>query len=181
MKSIKHIALGAFFTLCVFCVVVQSSCSKNEGAAVTCLNGGKNAGGICNCVVGTSGVNCEIVYRKLYGASYKGTTLGNIGYTDTGSVLIFSPDTQDTADYTTMHVTWLDTNLTVVTLPIKLTNFSAVGATFNIVETTLSNVVYKGGGSINGTTASMYLNEYTPNPGGSPNVVNLRFNDFYKK
>jgi hypothetical protein len=156
MRPLKHIALAAFVTLSTFSVLLYSSCVKNECGAVTCLNDGECTGGICKCVTGTDGANCEVVYRKTYAGVYKGVPPDDPN-SDTTNSLIFSAS-DDTTNYNLMDVTWVDTAArTVVTLPIELSNNTSGGSNFTITPTTITSVYYTGNGVINRNTVSLQL------------------------
>jgi hypothetical protein len=140
MRPLKHIALAAFVTLSTFSVLLYSSCVKNECGAVTCLNDGECTGGICKCVTGTDGANCE-----------------DDPNSDTTNSLIFSAS-DDTTNYNLMDVTWVDTAAhTVVTLPIELSNNTTGGSNFSVTPTTITSVYYTGNGVINRNTVSLQL------------------------
>jgi hypothetical protein len=184
MKSIKLIALGVMLTLGIFCAAFYSSCSKDTCGAVTCLNRGVCGGGICTCPTGggIGGANCDIVYRDIYAHKYQGNPPGNSPHTDSNNTLVFVADVNDTVNYNTMHLTWNDTNTKVVELPITLANNTAVGSTFSVTPTTITSpsgqlLVYTGNGSVNGTTASLLLNEQDT----SGAVKILHFDNFYRQ
>ena len=174
MKLIKHLALAAFLTLSVFLAVSYSSCSKDSCGDVTCMKGKCN-GGLCACDTGVGGANCEIIYRNLYAHTYKGNPPGNSIHTDSVNTLVFTPDITDTTNFSTMHVQWNDTGTQVVLLPITLANYSSTGSTFTVTPTPVviltGPVVYTGSGSVNGTTASMELQETHPN--GSVSILHF--------
>lgn len=178
MKLIKHIAFSAFLTLSIFCAVVYSSCSKNECGGITCLNDGTCSGGICKCVTGTDGVNCQNIYRNNYALTYKGIPPDD-PTSDTTNTLIFLPDTEDTTNYNTMRVIWVDTaGLTVVTLPVELINNTPSGSNFTIPENTSNGIKYTGNGNISTSAVSMTVRlEYTS--GGA--VINRYFNNYIKQ
>ena len=158
MKMMKHIALGAMVTLSAFCTVLYSSCAKEGCSGVTCLNKAQCGGGICSCITGTGGTNCEIVYRKLYANTYTGDPSGNGPlHSDSVNTLIFQ-ETGDTTDFSTMTVSWYDTGVLVKdNIALKLSNNSASGSSFTI-DYVDGRVQYKGGGSISSTVVTMELN-----------------------
>lgn len=177
MRTFKHIALSTIITLSVFGAVLYTSCAKNGCKGVTCLNGGICSGGICtSCPPGIGGNNCEIIYRKLYAYSYKGSATYNssvvdssyIIRTDTGNILMFSY--LNDSNYTKMQVTWNRTGgKPTVVMPIILSNNSASGSTFSIsTPTTVDTFTYSGSGSVSATTASLNLTESHPH---SPSVI----------
>ncbi|MCF8448940.1 MAG: hypothetical protein K9G49_03620 [Taibaiella sp.] len=171
MKPIKQIALGAIVTLSIFCAVLYSSCAKNECGAVTCLNKGTCMGGICKCIQGIEGANCEIIYRKMYANTYVGTPPDDPA-SDTTNMLIFVA-TDDTTNYSSMEVLWIDTaGLTVVKLPVELSNNSSGGSSFNIIPTTKASIAYSGSGTISTTSASMTLRETYTGGGISTKTFN---------
>lgn len=178
MKSVKYIALGVLVTFGILSAVFYSSCSKDSCGAVTCLNKTSCNGGICDCAKfpGIGGSNCEIVYRKLYSNAYKGYASGTAPHSDSLSTLTFSADA-DTANFTTMHVDWIDTNALIFSLPIALSNFSASGATFSITPTTVNNVTVAGNGNISTTAVSMDVTETATNGG----VQTLHFYNFNRQ
>ena len=180
MRSLKHIALGAFLTISVFCAVIYTSCSKDACKAVTCLNFGTCNGGICKCKTGIGGNNCETIYRNLYANNYKGIATYNIVGADPNTILTFNAP-NDTADFTKMEVVWKNPGLPIVTLPVTITNSSPTGSNFMIVANTpVDTLLYNGSGSVNGTTASMTLTKTPIPPHIGPTVI-VYFNDFNKQ
>src|SRR5476649_1593329 len=101
MKSIKHIALGAFLTLSAFCAVLYTSCTKDACKDVTCQNGGTCSGGNCTCPTGWIGTNCQTLAIigswtgtdkcTPSGASYNVTLSVASSSVDTTKVLITNP------------------------------------------------------------------------------------------
>ena len=59
MKSIRNIALSALLTIGAFGAVTYTSCNKDECKDVVCQNGGTCNNGVCSCLVGYEGANCE--------------------------------------------------------------------------------------------------------------------------
>ena len=180
MRSIKHIALGVFLTFSVFCAVLYTSCTKDACKGVTCLNKGTCSGGICTCPTGIGGTNCEKVYRKLYAYTYKGTSTYstptyNITGADSNNTLVFSAP-NDT-NYTKMQMVWNNPGMPPITLPVIITNSSANGSNFTIVQTPVDTFTYNGTGSVNGTTASASITKVRPN--GVKTLVVI--NDFNKQ
>lgn len=177
MRPIKQIALAAIVTLGTFSALVYSSCSKDECGAVTCLNHGTCMGGICKCPSGADGANCEIVYRKRYAGIFKGVPPDD-PTSDTTNTLIFTSNDDDTTNYNTMDVTWVDTTAnSVVTLPIELSSHSTGGSNFSVTPTTLNSVSYTGTGFLNNGMVSFQMKRRYAN--GSYNVVN--FNNYIKQ
>jgi hypothetical protein len=172
MKSIKQIALGAVITLGVFCVVMYGSCSKDACKGVTCLNGATCSGGVCGCLAGTGGNNCETMYRSLYAnGRYKGVAMYSIVHADTNNFLIFTAEMD--SNYSQMKMMWTDTGTTVITVPITLTNNSVTGSDFNITPTPAGSYIYSGSGNVNGTQASVTLKLTQSNGQGQPVIVTL--------
>jgi hypothetical protein len=180
MKSIKHIALGAFLTISAFCAVLYTSCTKDKCKDVTCQNGGTCSDGNCVCPTGVTGTNCETLYRTSYANTYKGTGTDNSGGTYTNFRMVFGV-LSSTTDFVTMTLTIQDAAGGAVGVPvmnITLANFTTSGATYTIVSETSAGFTYTGTGSISGTTASMTLNE-APTGGGSSTIYT--FNGFVKQ
>lgn len=178
MKSIKYVALSAFLTLSAFCAVLYTSCSKDKCKDVTCLNGGTCSDGNCTCKVGTSGTNCDVVYRTLFSFTYKGNGTDNIGGTYTNNTLTFTSPS-DTSDYTQMQMVWKDgVGGVVYTLPVTLSNFATSGAIITIPSTTQSGYTVSGTGTISATAVSLSLTE-TPVGGGT--AVIYTFTNFLKQ
>ena len=175
MKLIKHIALGAFLVLGVFCVALYStSCTKDSCKAVNCLNGGTCSGGHCTCLdSGVGGNNCETVYRLLYNNNtYAGNAVitytpadsGYTNHTDNGNTLTFSYSATDTVT-THMQLVYKDSNATVLTVPIVLQNNSTAGSTFTIRATSGgpgNAYTYTGSGSVSGNNATVNLTATPP-------------------
>lgn len=158
MKLIKYIALSAFVTLGVFFTVIYSSCTKNECGAVLCQNDGTCMGGICKCVRGTDGVNCQNVYRKNYAGVYVGIPPDD-PISDTTNMLIMI-QTDDTTNYNLMEVIWVDTSGTTrLQLPLELHHNAPGGSNFDITPTVKGITTYTGGGSINGKQVSMNIRQ----------------------
>lgn len=177
MRPINQIALAAIVTLGTFSALVYSSCSKDECGAVTCLNHGTCLGGICKCPSGADGANCEIVYRKMYAGVFKGVPPDD-PTSDTTNSLIFTSNDDDTANYNTMDVTWVDTAAnTVVTMPLELSSNFRGGSNFAITPTTQNSILYTGNGFLNNGTVTMQLKRRYTN--GSYDVVN--FSNYIKQ
>ncbi|MES2701319.1 MAG: hypothetical protein V4649_01715 [Bacteroidota bacterium] len=172
----KHIVLSIVATLGIFCAVLYTSCSKDACKGTTCFNKGTCVGGLCQCVTGIEGTNCEVVYRKRYANTYRGNTPNNVGHAKFNNTLTFQEGT-DTTDFNKMTLVWFDTSGYAVTMPITLRDHSAAGSNFTVTETTYGNKKYIGNGTVNANTASLHLTE-TDVSGG---VVYLTFSDFYKQ
>ena len=170
MRSVKHIALGAFLTLGVFFAVLYTSCSKDACKQTTCENNGSCTGGTCYCKPGIGGGGCETIYRTLYGSLsgyvYTGvatinnhtTDSTNISHTDANNQLILKYGLDSV--YTRMQLTWIDSNKTMINQQnITLSNFSANGSDFVLAEKVSfdTSFLYSGSGSVNGNTISLTL------------------------
>ncbi len=157
MKSFKYIAIGIFFTLGAFFAVTYSSCSKDGCTAVICQNKSDCGGGVCSCKPGTSGGNCEIVYRNTYNYTYQGNVLDSNGHVDGNNSLTFVPTWEDTLDFRTMHVDWKYGGTLVLSMKIKLDSMSSSGSSYIIERTPANNFIYSGSGTITPFVASMNL------------------------
>jgi hypothetical protein len=73
MRRTPIYLLFCFFLLSIFCVVLYSACNKDAHCSGTCLNGGSCTQGICRCVSGFSGQNCE--FSSITYANNTRTTL----------------------------------------------------------------------------------------------------------
>ena len=178
MKLIKQIAFGAMLTFSAFCAVIYSSCSKDKCKDVSCQNDGVCSGGTCTCPIGVTGTNCETEYRTSYANNYK----GNVTYTDTSGTftlnnyhLVFSNSTDTLYNQMTMSFND-DVNVTIVSLPIILSNFSTTSSVITIASATRNvggvNYVYSGTGTISGSLTTLVLTE-TPTAGGSATVYTM--------
>ncbi len=158
MRSIRLIAFSALATVGVFSAVLYSSCSKNECGAITCINSSHCMGGVCQCVQGTEGRNCEKVYRTIYAGIYKGIPPDDPN-SDTTNTIYFVPS-EDTTNYNLMDIVWVDTTGGArVTLPIELYNNTASGSNFNIPATPKGSITYTGKGFIDGKVMTLSLRE----------------------
>jgi hypothetical protein len=176
MKSIKTFLLSAVLLAGIFGVVLHESCTKDSCKAVTCQNQGTCSGGICNCTkAGTGGVNCEIVYRKLYSNVYIGSGMDDSGKAYVSNSLAFTPGSD--SDYTQMHLLWTDPGVRTANFVVKLTNNSSTGSNFTLSSTTVDTFTYTGTGSVNSTVASVTLTETHPHS----NPVIITLNNFNKQ
>ncbi len=177
MRPFKYILLGILATIGVFSMVVTTSCSKNECGAVTCLNKGQCRGGICQCLTGIYGVNCEVVDRVTYAGTYAGLyPFANDTTANQEHKLIFAP-TDDTTDFSQMQMVWLDTSgLPVVSLAIKLDAPGSSGTTYSVTDTLMNNIRYTGSGLLSTKMATLKLNlDY-----GNGTKESLYFNNYMK-
>ncbi len=171
MKLLKYITLGSTLALSAFSAALYSSCTKETCNGVVCLNNGNCSGGSCICKAGMGGGNCEIIYRKMYSASYVGNAKFDVNvldtgivdtsfasYTEAGHALIFSAGS-DTANYNKMQLVWSRPSKSGVTFDVFLSNNSATGSNFAVAPVTVDSVVYSGSGFINGKTVSLNLTE----------------------
>lgn len=168
MKAIKNITLAAVSLAGVLGAVLYSSCAKNQCGAVFCVNKGTCKNGMCTCLPGTGGVNCETMYRKVYAGAYQGLPPDN-PKSDTINKLQFNYVDAD-SPYNSMELLWIDTaNLTVVDLEINFVKHLTSGSTFTVVPTTFGGITYTGNGSVNEHEASLQLKRrYT---GGADDMV----------
>ena len=171
----KHIVVSAVVTLSVFCAVLYSSCAKDGCKSVTCFNYGSCSGGLCTCLPGIGGNNCEIVYRRNYAHQYRGNTPGNTGHSTSNNVLTFTEG--DTTNYNNMQLEWDDAGTLDVKMPIVLSNNSTSGSSFTVTSTTYNYKTYTGAGSLSSTSATLHLTE-TDTTGHS---VYLTFENFYRQ
>ncbi len=174
MKLLKYITLGFALTLSVFSAALYSSCTKETCNGVVCLNNGSCSGGSCTCKSGMGGGNCEIIYRKLYAATYGGNAHYDVSALDTGIVdttftasteannaLMFAAGT-DTANFNKMQLVWSRPYKSAISFEAILANNTSTGSTFSITPITVDTVVYSGSGNINGKTVSLNLTETHP-------------------
>lgn len=180
MGSFKLIVLGVFAALGVFCAIFYSSCAKDGCKGVTCLNYGTCSGGVCSCIQGIGGNNCETVYRRLYANTYAGNAIDDSGTVYLNSTLVFSEGT-DTTNFNNMELRWVNpvAGRTIQFKGIKLSNNLSTGSNF-VIDTTKpasDTNTYAGNGSVNGNVATLQLIVYHPN--ASPTLVN--FNNFNKQ
>lgn len=176
MKAYKFLLLAFVVVLGVVSASVYSSCSKDQCGAVFCQNHGTCNGGICKCPAeGIDGANCEIIYRKLYDGYYKGNS-PYAAIADSTNLLRFTAST-DTTNFNLMTVDWIDTgNLTVVSLPLKLSNNTSAGSQFTIDTVTIAGIRYGGEGNISKTSASLRLQKLT-----SGVLTTLNFNNYFRQ
>ena len=188
MKLVKQIALGAFLALCISCVFIYGSCTKDACKAVTCLNGSSCYGGGCMCDSGIGGTNCQTVYRQLYGNTYVGNAIISyaptdttfVSYTENNNTQTFSYGTDST--YTLMTLVYKDNSGTVFTCPINLMNNTPTGSTFKVgpIKGGAGNAfTYNGTGSVNSTIASVNLSA-TPDD-TTKSVVHITLSNFSKQ
>jgi hypothetical protein len=178
MKSIKLLALSSLLTVGIFSVVLYTSCSKDACKGVTCQNGGTCSGGNCVCPTGTTGNNCETIYRLSFDHTYVGTGSDNTGGTYTNFRMVFSTPSSST-DFVTMNLTIQDAtggSAGVPVLTITLSSFSTSGANYTITSTTNAGLTYTGTGTISATSASMTLQE-----AGSGTTTTYTFSNFAKQ
>ncbi|MCD6012599.1 MAG: hypothetical protein K0Q79_2461 [Flavipsychrobacter sp.] len=158
MKSIKFILLGVVVGLCIVCTGLYSSCRKDVCKAVNCINGGQCGGGSCFCPNGVGGLNCEIIYRKLYEHVYKGSGADDSGRLYSNNTLSFVSN-NDTS-YTKMQVLWNNHGPKLINMEIILTSNTSQGSTFTVTSTPVDSSVFTGFGSVNNVSASLTLSEF---------------------
>ncbi len=80
MKStFKPILFTAILTFSAFLVVVYTSCSKPDKCkAIACANGGVCIDGVCKCLPGYQGPNCDTVSRDQFIGLYEVTETGTV-------------------------------------------------------------------------------------------------------
>jgi hypothetical protein len=102
MKSLKHIALGAFLVAGTFGVTLYSSCSKDKCKDVVCNNGGSCNEGVCSCPTGYEGANCETLSRAKFVGTYAGTEICSQG-TDNYSITLAANSDALKLTYTNLY------------------------------------------------------------------------------
>lgn len=155
MRSVKHILLGVFVTLCVVGATLYSSCSKDVCKAVNCINGGTCGGGTCFCRDGVGGLNCEVIYRKKYENVYKGSGFDDTGkiYMDNTLSFTSAPDTS----YTQMNLFWTNPGGITANFKIKLIENTANGSSFTTDSVVSGSTTYFGVGTVDAVKASLTI------------------------
>lgn len=159
MKSIKYVLVSTFLALSIIGGGIYVSCTKDACKTVNCLNGSSCSGGVCGpCLKGTGGLNCEIIYRKLYANVYKGSGFSDSGKQYINNLLTFSPGSD--SDYSKMQIAWNNYGPHLIYLQITLSNETSTGSTFTVATTPIDSFIYTGIGFVNSTTASLTLTEF---------------------
>ena len=186
MKLFKQIAISLILTISIFSGVLYISCIKDACKGITCLNGGACSSGMCNCKSGIGGMNCQTIYRNLYGYTYHGlvNATGNldslhmVDSSISNNALVFTAGT-DTADYNAMQLAWNDNagNL-IVNMPITLKNNSSAGSVCTVTTINSDTFTYSGSGSVSTVSASLNLTRRHPH--GASTVV-FALNNFSRQ
>ena len=176
MKSTKYILLGVVAALFVVCAGLYSSCTRDVCKTVTCTNFGTCGGGSCICPDGIGGLNCEVIYRKLYEHQYKGSGADDSGRLYNNNTLTFN-STADTA-FTKMQIVWDNHGPKQINMDIKLSSNTSQGSTFTITSTKVDSSVYSGFGTVNKTSASLTITELRTT---DSSVRTILLHDFVKQ
>lgn len=89
MKLLKPILLTASLLTAIISTTVLTSCERNSCDGITCYNGGSCGNGLCNCLTGYEGVQCEYEKRSRYIGVYGGFLECNNGAQTIDTVRIY--------------------------------------------------------------------------------------------
>ena len=76
--TLKPILLSSILTLSAFVAVIYSSCQPDKCKAISCAYGGVCDNGVCKCLPGYEGTNCETITRSKFIGSYQVHETGTI-------------------------------------------------------------------------------------------------------
>ncbi len=77
-NTLKPILFTTIITLSAFFAIVYSSCKQDKCKAIACAYGGVCNDGVCNCLPGYEGPNCETVTRTKFLGRYQVYEQGTI-------------------------------------------------------------------------------------------------------
>lgn len=80
-RLLKTVIFSALSTVMAFTAVTYSSCSGDKCKAIVCANGGTCNDGVCKCVSGYEGVQCEVTTRDKYVGVYQVTETSTLSAT----------------------------------------------------------------------------------------------------
>ncbi len=174
MQKVKHIALSALLTLCVFSSVLYTSC-KDKCGSTSCSNGGTCVDGVCECPTGYYGNGCQNSWSSVFIGTYNCTKTCNPSISGCtapwqSSITVDATNggnTVDISDFggctTLIAVATVDTAVdsvaTINIVPSTVSEVSAHGSLRIFPDSTIITVTYtvaSGGGS-GGYTCSMRM------------------------
>lgn len=141
MKKARLILSASLLTMGAFSAMTFTSCSKDDET----------------CLVGFTGDDCKTEIRTQYYNTYRGSGSyqGSDGSSDTYTDWALRFNALGT-DATKMRLNLLDANDAVqMSFDVTLTT----NTTFSLVEKVDGNSTFTGSGTVNGTTASLTINE----------------------
>ena len=89
MKLWKPILLTASLLTTIISTTVLTSCERNSCDGITCYNGGSCGNGLCRCLTGYEGTQCEYESRSRYLGVYGGFLECNNGAQTIDTVRIY--------------------------------------------------------------------------------------------
>lgn len=76
--TLKPILFTTVVTLSAFFAVLYTSCKQDKCKAIACAYGGVCDDGVCKCLPGYEGANCETITRSKFLGSYQVHEMGTI-------------------------------------------------------------------------------------------------------
>ena len=76
--NFKPLLLSSFLILSAFFAVIYASCKQDNCKAISCAYGGLCNDGVCKCLPGYEGTNCETITRKRFVALWSVKEQGTV-------------------------------------------------------------------------------------------------------